>query len=167
MSVNQGLFTSDSIEYETPQELFDTLNEEFGFTLDVCATAENTKCFTYFDKYADGLAQDWGIDVCWMNPPYGREIGKWVKKACESSVAGAIVVCLLPARTDTKYWHDYVMKAREIRFIKGRLRFGDTKNSAPFPSCIVVFAETGSFSPTVFSIDKTGNLLVPGADKSK
>ena len=86
----------------------------------------------------DGLQQNW-TGMCWMNPPYGKEIGKWLKKAYESSINGAIVVCLIPARTDTAWWHDYVMKGK-IRFIRGRLKFGGNKNSAPFPSAIVVFS---------------------------
>lgn len=135
-------FSSDTVEWSTPPALFDRLDKEFGFGLDVCATAENAKCAKYFDKAADGLAQDWS-GACYMNPPYGREIGAWVRKASESAKAGATVVCLLPARTDTKWWHEYIMRsgsgASEVRFIKGRLKFGNSKNSAPFPSCLVIF----------------------------
>jgi len=133
--VNNGLFTSNTDLWSTPQSLFDELDKEFHFTLDVCATDENAKCERYFTKEDDGLSQEWK-GVCWMNPPYGREIGKWIKKAYESR---ATVVCLIPARTDTAWWHDYVMKAKEIRYIRGRLKFGGSKNSAPFPSAIVVF----------------------------
>jgi len=135
--ITSGLFTSQTDEWETPQWLFDKLNKEFNFSLDVCANQENAKCSKYFDKTADGLTQEW-IGICWMNPPYGRQIGKWIKKAYESSLRGATVVCLLPARTDTSWWHDYCMKG-EIRFLRGRLKFGDSKNSAPFPSAIVIF----------------------------
>lgn len=137
MSVNKGLFTSNKSTWETPQDFFDKLNEEFNFDLDVCADAENTKCEKYFSKEIDGLAQEW-TGTCWMNPPYGREIGNWIKKAYESSLSGATVVCLLPSRTDTRWWHDYCMKG-EIRFVRGRLKFGNSKNSAPFPSVVVVF----------------------------
>lgn len=139
MAINNGLFTSNTDLWATPQGFFDKLNKEFSFTLDVCATDENAKCEKYYTETDDGLAQEWS-GICWMNPPYGREIGKWVKKAYESSLTGATVVCLLPSRTDTKWWHDYCMKG-EIRFIKGRLKFGDSKNSAPFPSAIVVFGD--------------------------
>lgn len=132
------LFTSKSCEWETPQWLFDKLNREFNFTLDVCATQKNAKCDKYFTKIEDGLKQDWSKDICWMNPPYGREISKWIKKAYEESLRGATVVCLIPSRTDTQWWHNYVMKGK-VRFIKGRLKFGGAKNSAPFPSAIVVF----------------------------
>lgn len=126
--------------WETPQHVFDELNQEFRFDVDVCATKENAKCATFFSPEMDGLKREWE-GTCWMNPPYGRQIHLWVKKAYESSLKnGVTVVCLLPARTDTKWWHDYCMKG-EIRFIKGRLKFGDGKNSAPFPSAIVIFGE--------------------------
>jgi phage N-6-adenine-methyltransferase len=131
-------FSSKTDLWATPQSLFDTLQAEFGFTLDVCANAENAKCLRYFTEEQDGLAQDW-TGVCWMNPPYGREIGKWVKKAYQSAEQGATIVCLLPARTDTAWWQTYVSRATEIRLYKGRLKFGSATNSAPFPSALVVF----------------------------
>ena len=138
--LNRSLFTSQTAEWATPQSLFDTLNEQFHFTLDPCATSENTKCKRYFTKADDGLAQPW-VGRVFMNPPYGREIGKWVKKAYEQSQSNAeIVVCLLPARTDTRWWHDYCLKG-EIQFVRGRLKFGDAKNAAPFPSVIVCFSK--------------------------
>ena len=135
--ITSGLMSSNSDRWETPQDLFDQLNQRYSFEIDVCALPENAKCETYFTPEVDGLSQDW-TGVCWMNPPYGREIGKWMKKALESSRNGATVVCLVPARTDTAWWHDYAMKG-EIEFIRGRLNFGNSKNSAPFPSAIVVF----------------------------
>lgn len=138
--LNSGMFSSKTDMWETPQTLFDRLNKEFHFTLDVCATAENAKCRNFFSPEDDGLMQKW-FGTCWMNPPYGAEIGKWVKKAYEFATYGdgGTVVCLLPARTDTKWWHDYCMNAAEIRFVRGRLKFGNSKNSAPFPSAIVIF----------------------------
>ena len=137
--MNTGvMFSSKRHDWETPQWLFDELNEEFGFDIDVCATPENAKCSKFFTPKEDGLKQKWE-GTCWMNPPYGREIGKWVKKAYMESLNGATVVCLIPVRTDTKYWHNYCMKADEIRLIKGRLKFGNSKNAAPFPSAIVIF----------------------------
>lgn len=139
MSINQGLFTSNTDQWATPQDFFDKLDKEFEFDIDVCADLHNHKCRNYFSKEQDGLKQDWK-GVCWMNPPYGRVIGDWVKKAYESSLNGATVVCLLPARTDTKWWHEYCMKG-EIRLVKGRLKFGDSKNSAPFPSAVVIFGK--------------------------
>jgi phage N-6-adenine-methyltransferase len=137
--LTKGLFTSRTEEWETPKYVFDALHQEFNFQLDVCATVENTKCKNFFDKPTDGLKQDWSPYRCWMNPPYGKDIAKWIRKAYQESLRGALVVCLIPARTDTKWWHDWVMKAGEIRFIRGRLAFGDSNQSAPFPSCIVIF----------------------------
>lgn len=133
--INKGLMTSKSGEWETPQDLFHSLDKEFHFTLDPCATKENAKCKKFYTKEDDGLKQDWTGERVFMNPPYGREIGKWVKKAKESALG---VVALLPARTDTKWFHDYV-QGSEIRFIKGRLKFSNSHNSAPFPSMIVIF----------------------------
>lgn len=130
-------FSSKTDLWATPQKFFDKYDAVHNFTLDVCASKDNAKCAVYYDIEANGLSQSWH-GVCWMNPPYGRDIGKWMKKAYESSLQGATVVCLVPSRTDTKWWHDYAMQG-QIEFIKGRLKFGDAKNSAPFPSAIVVF----------------------------
>jgi site-specific DNA-methyltransferase (adenine-specific) len=137
--LNKGLFTSKTPEWETPQKFFDELNKEFHFTLDVCATKQNAKCKKYYSEKDDGLKKGWYGNV-WCNPPYGREIGKWVEKAFLETHKG-IIVMLLPARTDTKYFHEYIYKKpwSEIRFIKGRLKFGNSTNSAPFPSMIVIF----------------------------
>ena len=140
--MNKGLFTSQTDNWETPQALFDKLNDEFHFNVDVCADNSNAKCNKFYTKEQDGLQQNW-TGVCWMNPPYGRQIGEWVKKAYTSAKEGATVVCLLPSRTDTKWFQDYCLQATDIRFIKGRLKFGESKNSAPFPSVIVVFTKTG------------------------
>ena len=131
------MFSSATDQWETPQAFFDVLDAEFHFEVDVCALPENAKCEAFFTPNDDGLAQEWR-GVCWMNPPYGRQIGRWVKKAYESAKDGATVVCLLPARTDTAWWHDYCAKG-EVRFIRGRLKFGGAKSSAPFPSAVVVF----------------------------
>ena len=130
-------FRSDSPEWATPQDLFDELDAEFHFATDVCATAENAKCSRFYTRADDGLAQDWR-GVCWCNPPYGREIGAWLQKARTAAEKGATVVCLVPARTDTRWWHEHVTKA-DVRFLRGRLKFGGSKNSAPFPSALVVF----------------------------
>lgn len=139
-------FSSKTDLWATPPDFFAKLDREFDFDIDVCALAENAKCQTYFTPEQDGLAQDWR-GVCWMNPPYGREIGKWVRKAFESARLGATVVCLLPARTDTSWWHDFVTRASEIRFVRGRLKFGASANSAPFPSAIVVFGPPARPNP--------------------
>lgn len=134
------------MDWETPPEVFEPLDAEFHFTLDVCATAENAKCARYFTEEEDGLKQDWD-GVCWMNPPYGREILGWMKKAVEESRKGATVVCLVPSRTDTRWWHEYAMQADEIRYVKGRIRFVGAKDPAPFPSAVVVFRGRGEMLP--------------------
>ena len=128
------MFSSATDLWETPQGFFDRLDREFNFSTDVCATDDNHKCQKYYTKETNGLRQEW-TGVCWMNPPYGREISKWVEKAYKSN---AVVVCLVPARTDTKWWHEFCMKSKEIRLVQGRLKFGGSKNSAPFPSAVVV-----------------------------
>lgn len=140
--INAGLFSSNEDAWATPQDLFDALNNEFQFTLDPCASHGNAKCARYFTKEDDGLSKPWD-GVVFMNPPYGRGIAQWVSKAYEESLRGMTVVCLIPARTDTAYWHDYVMRSDEVRFIRGRLHFGGdherSAHNAPFPSAIVVF----------------------------
>lgn len=133
-------YSSESNEWATPQELFDRLAAMFGpFTLDPCATALNAKCERYFTVEDDGLAQSWAPECVFMNPPYGRVIGQWIEKAYHESRDGATVVCLVPARTDTAYWHDYVMRADEIILLRGRVRFVGGTSCAPFPSAVVVF----------------------------
>ena len=125
-------------DYETPQKLFEALDAEFGFTVDVCASDQNAKCDAYYTDAQNGLLMSWQ-GVCWMNPPYsGSQIGKWVRKAWTSAQGGATVVCLLPAKTDTRWWHSYCLNA-EVRFIKGRLTFVGQPNRASFPSAIVIF----------------------------
>ena len=136
--MDKVMFSSASDEWATPQDFFDKLNEEFGFTLDPCANADNHKCGKYFTKEQDGLAQDWGTERVYCNPPYGRGIGEWVAKCSRHK---GLAVMLIPARTDTKWFHEYVYQKpnAEIRFIKGRLKFGTSSNSAPFPSMVIVF----------------------------
>lgn len=138
--ITKGLFTSRTDEWETPPATFRDLDAEFHFTLDPCATHENHKCPHYFTKEQDGLAQDWGGQVVFCNPPYGRAIADWVRKAAnEAKKPGTAVVMLIPARTDTAYFHDFIYnKAKEIRFIRGRLHFNNA-GAAPFPSMIVIF----------------------------
>lgn len=134
-------YSSETNEWATPQNVFDVLNDEFNFMLDPCATKENAKTEKFFTIEDDGLSQEW-TETTFMNPPYGREIKKWVKKAYEESLKGTVVVCLIPARTDTSYWHEYIFeKACEIRFVKGRIKFGDSEQGAPFPSAVVIFNE--------------------------
>jgi phage N-6-adenine-methyltransferase len=138
MALHVALFSSAKTEWATPAPLFQILHREFSFSLDVCATAANRKCAAYFTRGQDGLRQPW-IGTCWMNPPYGRAIGLWVRKAYEESLKRATVVCLLPARTDTRWWHAVVMRAREIRLLKGRLTFVGATAPAPFPSAVAIF----------------------------
>lgn len=139
--MNKILFSSQSNEWATPPELFSKLDAEFGFTLDPCATDDNHKCPKYYTQEDDGLRQNWGGERVFCNPPYGRAIGEWVRKCSdEAKKPGTLVVLLIPARTDTAYFHDYIYhKTRDIRFLRGRLRFGGATNSAPFPSMIVIF----------------------------
>lgn len=131
------MFSSKTDLWATPPDFFNALNQEFQFDLDVCALPENAKCPNFFSPEDNGLAQEW-TGNCWCNPPYGREIGKWVKKAAESNT---LVVMLLPARTDTKWFHTYIYEKPNVktRFIPGRLKFGDGRNSAPFPSMVCIF----------------------------
>jgi phage N-6-adenine-methyltransferase len=132
------MFSSNTDLWSTPQDLFDDLDRVYRFDVDVCATQENAKCATFYTREQDGLAQEWR-GTCWMNPPYGREIGKWVAKARRSAEEnGATVVCLLPARTDTRWWHEHCAFGR-VSFIRGRIKFGGSTTGAPFPSAIVVF----------------------------
>lgn len=130
-------FSSATEMWATPQDFFEKYNQVFDFKTDVCASPENAKCGNYYTEEMDGLAQSWS-GSCWMNPPYGRTIKSWMRKAYEASLQGATVVCLVPARTDTAWWHEYAIKG-DIEFIRGRLKFGGHKNSAPFPSAVVVF----------------------------
>jgi len=146
--------SSVSNEHATPQDFFDRLNREFRFTLDPAATAENTKCKRFFTEEMDGLSQSWAGERVFCNPPYGRGLGAWVEKACEETgeLGCKLAVLLIPARPDTRYWHDYILNTPEganfglvdprwveVRFIKGRLKFGDQTNSAPFPSALIIY----------------------------
>ena len=138
---NDVMFSSKKDDWETPIDFYNRLNKEFNFTLDPCCSKENAKCTKIFTIEEDGLSQDWSNNVVFCNPPYSKEIYKWVNKCyLESKKKNTIVVMLIPARTDTKYFHEFIYhKAKEIRFIKGRLKFGNSKNAAPFPSMVVVF----------------------------
>lgn len=130
-------FSSATVLWSTPQSFFDSCDRIFHFTLDVCASPDNAKCARYFTAEDDGLKQEW-TGTCWCNPPYGRGIGKWMRKAWESSERGATVVCLVPARTDTKWWHKYAARG-DVTFLRGRLKFGASETGAPFPSALIVF----------------------------
>ena len=152
----QGImFSSKSDDWATPQDFYNQLDAEFEFTLDPCASQSSAKCASFYTADDDGLSKDWEGHTVFMNPPYGRKIGNWIQKAYEEGEkSNTRVVALIPARTDTKYWHNYCMKATEIRFVKGRLKFGqgNTKNSAPFPSAVVIFS--GSPPPKISGMER-------------
>ena len=136
------MFSSKTDNWATPPEFFKELDKEFHFNLDPAADEFNHKCDRYFTIAENGLLQDWGGNSVFCNPPYGREIGKWVEKAYRTNKeSGDLVVMLLPARTDTKWFHDFIYHKAEIRFIKWRLKFGGSKNSAPFPSMVVIYRQ--------------------------
>lgn len=140
-AMNAALLSSKRHDWETPQEFFDKLDAEFHFTLDPCATPETAKCKKYYTAADNGLAQNWSGETVFCNPPYGRELPKWIEKCAEES-KHAKVVMLIPARTDTRAFHEYIYNRAEIRFIKGRLKFrvdGKEGDPAPFPSMVVVF----------------------------
>ena len=137
MSFNSGMLSSKTDNWATPQDIYDDLNRKHKFEVDVCANKQNAKCSKYYTEEQDGLKQKWE-GTCWCNPPYGKPIGLWMEKAWKSSVMGAFVVCLVPARTDPKWWNTWVLKG-EIEYLQGRLKFGDSKNSAPFASALITY----------------------------
>ena len=138
MKTDNVHFSSQDQTWSTPQDFYDELNKEFNFTLDPCCSKETAKCEKFYTEETDGLAYSWDGETVFMNPPYGRVIGHWIKKA--SQIKNGTVVCLIPSRTDTKYFHDYLYQKEnvELRFLKGRLKFGNAKNSAPFPSLVAI-----------------------------
>lgn len=131
-----------SDEWSTPKPIFNPLNHEFRFELDACASHWNHKCANYFTVYDNALEKDWSeYGSVWMNPPYGREIERWIKKAWDESIKGCIVVCLIPARTETSWFHDYCLKG-EIRFMRGRIHFADINGNSGRPrfgNAVVIF----------------------------
>lgn len=140
MNLN-ACFSSKKMDYGTPRRLFEELNDEFEFTIDVAASSENAKCARFYSEKDDGLSKSWEGEVVFCNPPYGKELPKWVKKAAEEA-KHATVVMLIPARTDTSYWHDYIFENEaEVRFLRGRLVFEGANSAAPFPSAVVIFRD--------------------------
>ena len=138
--INKGMFTSNTNEWNTPKKLYEELNKKYNFTLDPASTNENNLCKKYYTEKETGLIQSWKRERVFLNPPYGREIKKWIAKAYyENKINNTFIVMLIPARTDTSYFHDYIYNKAEIIFIRGRLKFNDGKNSAPFPSMIVIY----------------------------
>lgn len=143
MKGHNALLSNASDEWETPQDVFDSLDAEFHFNLDPCASEDNHKCQEYFTKEDDGLTKMWGGNRVFCNPPYSK-ISQWVRKCYEESLKPkTIVVMLIPARTDTRYFHDYILHRSEVRFVKGRLHFSGSRVNAPFPSMIVIFRAAG------------------------
>ena len=140
MKITKGLTSTGNIVAETPKYLFDKISSIFNFSLDVCALPENAKCESYYTPEDDGLSKPWRGGV-WCNPPYGREISSWVRKAYEESQKeyNSFVLMLLPARTDTKWWWEYVQGKATLFFIKGRVKFGDHNVGAPFPSVLALY----------------------------
>jgi phage N-6-adenine-methyltransferase len=145
VTIDAALFSSAKTTWETPPSLFHSLNAVWRFTLDAAASFENAKVDHFFTEEQDGLAQDWGGEIVWVNPPFGKGIERWVQKAYEESQKrGTVVVMLLPVRTDTRYWQNWIEgKAAYIRFLPGRLKFVGAEHAAPFPSAIVVFGRLG------------------------
>lgn len=144
MAIHPALYSSRSEEWATPPDFFASLHSEFGFTLDPCANDQNAKCQKFYTKADNGLSKDWGQNIVFCNPPYGRNIGDWAQKCYEASLAGATVVLLVHSRTDTRYFHNWIYGKAELRFVKGRLKFGDGKQSAPFPSLVAIFHPASS-----------------------
>lgn len=161
--INAGMFTSNADDWTTPDDFYALLDAEFNFTLDPCCYPETAKCEQFFTQEDDGLEQEWTGSV-FVNPPYGRVIGKWVAKAYQAAQTTAdVVVMLIPARTCSRYWHDYCMKAAEIRFVRGRLRFGLSQINAPFPNAIIVFRR-GEHILRVSGIDRKAAFVVDDSD---
>ena len=155
MALQKAMVSSKSNEWSTPQVLFDELNAEFHFTLDPCATIDNAKCPRFFTQKENGLKQSWANEVIFMNPPYGGNTGRWIEKAWYESQNGATIVCLLVSSTDRSYWHDYIFPyAKEIWFIRGRLKFNKHKNPSFFPSAIVIFKKSLFNKQKIKSINK-------------
>lgn len=139
MQGQKTLFSRASDEWATPQDVYDKLDAEFHFTLDPCSTDRNHKCTLYYTQAENGLLQNWGGQSVFCNPPYS-DIGAWVEKAYREAMQdNTVVVLLIPSRTDTKYFHDFIYHRSEIRFIRGRLKFGEAVHNAPFPSMVVIF----------------------------
>ena len=151
--MNDGMYSSSSCEWETQQKLFDELDAEFHFTLDPCSTDLNAKCSKHYTKEQNGLIQDWSGETVFCNPPYGKGIEAWCRKCYEHSIGGGTAVMLIPARTDTAYFHDWIYGKAEIRFLRGRIRYGNSKWNAPFPSMIAIFRRKTMNLPVYHSFD--------------
>ena len=158
---NRKLFDKEKVEkslnstvWGTPPEVFDPINNEFRFTIDVCAIAENSKCKRFFSPEENGLKQDWSNEVCWCNPPYGNEVPKWCKKALSESKRGATTVLLIPCKTNTNWWHELVIPFSEVRFLRGRVKFIQngiqSTQALPWPLAFVIYRPKQNDEPTLF-----------------
>jgi phage N-6-adenine-methyltransferase len=165
MALQKAMVSSKSNEWETPYNFFMELHKEFHFTLDPCCTLQTAKCYKHYTKLEDGLKQDWSKDVVFMNPPYGGHTGDWIKKAYEESLKGAVVVCLIVSSTDRSYWHEFIFPfASQIRFVRGRIKFGNSKSTAPFASAVVIFSQKKYEEKIVYT--KKTNSSIPPTDES-
>lgn len=160
MALQKAMVSSKSNEWSTSQKFFDELDKEFKFTLDPCSTHENHKCDKYYTIEDDGLSKDWSNDVVFMNPPYGGNTATWINKAYNESLNGATVVCLIVSSTDRSYWHEYIFPyAQQIRFIRGRLKFGNSKSTAPFASAVVIFDNNNTYKEKFLYYEKSINKM--------
>jgi|SRR6185437_756283 len=160
--LNQALFSHKTVEHQTPKWLFDTLTSVYHFDLDAAASVENAQCSKFFTKEDDAFTKKWHEhgDYIWLNPPYGKDIGSWLGKAFIESLQGAVVICLLPARTDTKWFQHAAPRAEYVLFLKGRLKFENTASTAPFPSVIFAFGKTSHTAAEWETIKKLGSLFI-------
>jgi site-specific DNA-methyltransferase (adenine-specific) len=173
MALQKAMVSSKSNEWDTPLDFFNELNKEFNFTLDPCCREDTAKCSKFYTINEDGLKQDWSKDIVFMNPPYGGHTGDWIKKAYEESLKGATVVCLIVSSTDRSYWHDWIFPfASQVRFIRGRIKFGNSKSTAPFASAVVIFSSKKYNQKIIYysqSWNKTNGVKrngLPPTDKS-
>lgn len=167
MALRKSMVSSNDNTWETPWRFYDELHKEFDFTLDPCAAKETAKCYNYWTEEDDGLSKDWSKDNVFMNPPYGGNTGTWIEKALNESRKGATVVCLIVSASDRSYWHDMIFPyAAEIRFIRGRIKFGGSKTSAPFASAVVVFNKDREGECKIVHYDKSISKRWTEEDKS-
>ena len=156
MALRGAMVSSKSNEWATPQDFYDELNDEFGFTLDPCSTDENCKCVKHYTATDNGLLKDWSNEVVFMNPPYCGQSADWIRKAFLESKKGSLVVCLIVSSTDRSYWHDYIFPyAAQIRFVRGRLKFNGVSTTAPFASAVVIFTDKISFENRICFYSKS------------
>ena len=162
MAINDSMYSSEKHDWETPADFFEGLNRRYKFQIDLAANSKNAKLDTYYSEKDDALSKDWNL-TSWLNPPYGRAIGNWIQRAhLQSKLHFSTIVVLMPARTDTLYFHDYVMKAKKIFFVRGRLTFVGAPSPAPFPSMVVEFSGKDMpyyLSPDIYTMDRKGNVI--------